>query len=305
MPPSDDSSHFSTARWRIDLWLDTLTYMEIRMTTHVLDRSRVRAAATLMFGFHLVTAVGCGAEPASDDSASQGTETSSTTDSTPDDTTTGTPMPGTTDTPTPTTTSTEESSSSSTTSPPDSDSSGEPDTDTSDDGQGESDTTSGPPLEDAYGPCVVGPDCPGGESLCLFANESEVGPSVGAVCAFYGCGGVEDCAPPLSGNATPSCEPLLAGLEPICFLSCQQGEQCPDGMLCLDNFLCAHEPEWTCNSATHDDDDGICHCGCGIQDPDCADGTAASCDVCDAPGTCVAEGAGCEAIAADDNGSCM
>ena len=36
---------------------------------------------------------------------------------------------------------------------------------------------------------------------------------------------------------------------------------------------------WNCALANYGAMDG-CHCGCGIVDPDCADATAASCDVC-------------------------
>ncbi|MFZ9888614.1 MAG: hypothetical protein ACO3JL_14035, partial [Myxococcota bacterium] len=43
--------------------------------------------------------------------------------------------------------------------------------------------------------------------------------------------------------------------------------------------------EWTCAESFFGSDDG-CDCGCGVVDPDCADGTAASCDFnnCDVAG---------------------
>jgi hypothetical protein len=48
---------------------------------------------------------------------------------------------------------------------------------------------------------------------------------------------------------------------------------------------------WTCPDENYGAADG-CHCGCGVIDPDCADGTVASCDTCDGPGSC-SGGLGC------------
>jgi hypothetical protein len=44
-------------------------------------------------------------------------------------------------------------------------------------------------------------------------------------------------------------------------------------------------PGWTCSGEYYGTGDG-CDCGCGIIDPDCTDGTLASCDYCDLPGSC-------------------
>lgn len=41
---------------------------------------------------------------------------------------------------------------------------------------------------------------------------------------------------------------------------------------------------WTCAPATYGD--GTCDCGCGLIDWDCADGTLASCQICDGLGSC-------------------
>jgi len=46
-------------------------------------------------------------------------------------------------------------------------------------------------------------------------------------------------------------------------------------------------PGWTCGAEYYGTGDG-CDCGCGVIDPDCADGTVASCDYCGQPGSCSA-----------------
>jgi hypothetical protein len=42
---------------------------------------------------------------------------------------------------------------------------------------------------------------------------------------------------------------------------------------------------WTCPPQNYGAADG-CHCGCGVIDLDCVDGTVESCDYCSAPGSC-------------------
>jgi hypothetical protein len=44
-------------------------------------------------------------------------------------------------------------------------------------------------------------------------------------------------------------------------------------------------PGWTCGAEYYGTADG-CDCGCGVIDPDCADGTVASCDYCVLAGSC-------------------
>ncbi len=44
-------------------------------------------------------------------------------------------------------------------------------------------------------------------------------------------------------------------------------------------------PGWTCRTEYYGTSDG-CDCGCGVIDPDCADGTVASCDYCGLSGSC-------------------
>jgi len=64
--------------------------------------------------------------------------------------------------------------------------------------------------------------------------------------------------------------------------------------------------EWVCDG-TYYFDGGICDCGCGALDPDCADATKASCDYCDDTGSCD-EGVECtdaaSTINATDNSTC-
>lgn len=59
---------------------------------------------------------------------------------------------------------------------------------------------------------------------------------------------------------------------------------------------------WTCTPATYGDGHQ-CECGCGIRDPDCADGSVAACDDCLAQGSC-AIGLCPSSIVADDNAHC-
>ena len=46
---------------------------------------------------------------------------------------------------------------------------------------------------------------------------------------------------------------------------------CADARLCVDGH-CAQPRAWTCAPAAYGAHDGVCHCGCGALDPDCAAG---------------------------------
>ena len=86
--------------------------------------------------------------------------------------------------------------------------------------------------------------------------------------------------------------------------SCAQGGgECPATLDENDPTRCAPTvpPGWTCGAETYDD--GICHCGCGADDSQCADATVASCEVCDAAGACGADPE-CSNIAPADNSTC-
>jgi cysteine-rich repeat protein len=62
--------------------------------------------------------------------------------------------------------------------------------------------------------------------------------------------------------------------------SCSQ-QPCPGNINAVNNAIC----DWTCNPFYYADGN-VCDCGCGIPDPDCADTTVASCQICDDPGSC-------------------
>ena len=51
-------------------------------------------------------------------------------------------------------------------------------------------------------------------------------------------------------------------------------------------------PGWTCPVWFYGTADG-CDCGCGVIDPDCIDGTVASCEYCDGEGSCSLAFSGC------------
>ncbi len=66
-----------------------------------------------------------------------------------------------------------------------------------------------------------------------------------AVCG-RSCGSACDCpAPPATGNATVTCGDVIQGGSNECYLSCANGETCPDGMSCLQDDMgnpvyCSH-----------------------------------------------------------------
>lgn len=53
---------------------------------------------------------------------------------------------------------------------------------------------------------------------------------------------------------------------------------CPSNVIPTDNRLCAIPTLWTCDHESYGN--GVCNCGCGDVDIDCADETSASCEVC-------------------------
>lgn len=53
-------------------------------------------------------------------------------------------------------------------------------------------------------------------------------------CSVEACGSACDCPqPPATGNATVACEELTGDMTNDCYLSCENGETCPDGMECM------------------------------------------------------------------------
>jgi hypothetical protein len=96
-----------------------------------------------------------------------------------------------------------------------------------------------------------------------------------------GCGALDvDCA----DASVASCQSCTAAG------SCANGP-CPSSIASNDNRRCAIPADWTCTASTYGD--GTCNCGCGVVDVDCADATAASCQVCDtsscSPNECMVE----------------
>jgi len=78
---------------------------------------------------------------------------------------------------------------------------------------------------------------------------------------------------------------------------------CPGRIDPADVTACLAPPAgWTCTATTYADGQQ-CECGCGIRDPDCADGAVGSCDDCLARGSC-ANGLCPSSIAAADNARC-
>lgn len=72
------------------------------------------------------------------------------------------------------------------------------------------------------------------------------------------------------------------------------------------NALCTDSapPEWTCARRYYRDQ--ACDCGCGVRDPDCADGTLDVCKFCNDPGSCsTAAKCSMSNIDPSDNSKCL
>ncbi|MEM6926623.1 MAG: hypothetical protein AAF602_06830 [Myxococcota bacterium] len=131
------------------------------------------------------------------------------------------------------------------------------------------------------GGCSEVPGCPG--TIDPSDNRSCDGPT-GWTCpdSFYadgycdcGCGVQDfDCAGPLASECD-RCRPAYAD-------GCNSSSFCPGSIDANNNATCnnAPPPDWTCVVGYYDD--GLCDCGCGARDADCADGRASSCDYCNA-----------------------
>jgi hypothetical protein len=100
------------------------------------------------------------------------------------------------------------------------------------DGDGDGDQCTPPGV---YGDCANGglAACMA-ESLPLCLQDDPNMPSIG-VCGRR-CDSVCDCwAAPASGSAPVACKPLVAGVDDrTCVLDCSGGQDCPNGMTCLD-----------------------------------------------------------------------
>ncbi len=81
---------------------------------------------------------------------------------------------------------------------------------------------------DQYAPCD------GGSDSCSQATRMS-GDFEGCLCTYY-CESDDDCPTPETGNAVPRCTPfgdvVENGESASCTLPCDEGTQCPDGMVC-------------------------------------------------------------------------
>jgi hypothetical protein len=116
-----------------------------------------------------------------------------------------------------------------------------------------------------YGAIATDEIC-GPDHICVYWPDrtDQIGQ---AACARQGCVDACDCPPPAAtGNANVTCGDIASPMEVTdCYLSCENGETCPDGMSCTSNGVCMTDaPE----VPVYGD--------CGNLEPDCA-----------APGFCV------------------
>lgn len=91
---------------------------------------------------------------------------------------------------------------------------------------------------DGYG------DCANNDPMvaCL-PDEECVGDGTGnAVCLEQGCADAGDCALPGTGDSVPTCMDVTGDGTTDCYLDCSMGETCPDGMVCVLDFVCIWEP---------------------------------------------------------------
>ncbi len=91
---------------------------------------------------------------------------------------------------------------------------------------------------------------------------------------------------------------------------CDQGANlvngCAEGETCNHNATCQPPaPQgWTCDPG-HYSDGGVCDCGCGVLDSDCANSTPQACDYCDQPGSCVTVDLSCVGLDPENNAVCI
>jgi hypothetical protein len=87
------------------------------------------------------------------------------------------------------------------------------------------------------------------------------------------------------GIVDPDCADATAASCDFCddIGSCNSSS-CPGTINPTNNATCVSLAAWTCDPGYYND--GVCDCGCGMIDADCADATVASCDYCDDEGSC-------------------
>lgn len=63
------------------------------------------------------------------------------------------------------------------------------------------------------------------------------------VCMEFDCANVGECPPALpTGNAPVTCQDVTGDAIDDCWLDCQLGQTCPDGMFCFAGFICLWDP---------------------------------------------------------------
>lgn len=102
------------------------------------------------------------------------------------------------------------------------------------------------------------------------------------------------------GIVDPDCEDSSAGSCDVCaFSGSCAGGACPSSIDENDNTRCDVPEAWTCSPYLYGN--GVCHCGCGVVDLDCASASRDDCEVCWTGCT----GEGCPGpIDADNNAIC-
>lgn len=97
-----------------------------------------------------------------------------------------------------------------------------------------------PPLAGNYAACHdpdgTASDVPCEGATCVADSDSQ--PTAG-VCIASGCESVCQCPPaPPTGEAGVTCEDVTGDGTADCWLTCESGETCPDGMFCFGGFIC-------------------------------------------------------------------
>lgn len=106
-------------------------------------------------------------------------------------------------------------------------------------------------------------------------------------------------------GAGNGCDCACGAYDPDCDIMGEPVQGCANGTdICSGAGKCV-PAAWTCNPAFYDTGAmADCDCGCGVQDPDCADLNATSCDYCDDAGSCNTDP--CPGtIATANNATCM
>jgi len=102
------------------------------------------------------------------------------------------------------------------------------------------------------------------------------------------------------GLVDPDCDDSSADSCDVCsFSGSCAGAACPSSIDADDNSRCDVPAGWTCSPFLYGN--GVCHCGCGVVDMDCASASVVDCEVCWTGCT----GEGCPGpIDADNNAIC-